>query len=321
MPTERPHPRFPRTAMLAVAAGLLAVGVSVWGAMQQSADDDGEASAPSSAPTSPVGTAPDPSDGPSDGPSGEPAPDPQTRLREALAVWQDADTGTFTQTSTIPGIGRLALTGAYQLSTRSSDVMQVFTAEDAEPVEIRFLGAQGSAYLTSPDWGPELLPCWMRFDARVLAESTGTVLANGADSLPANVVALSHARGTRADPTDPEVVLGTVRLADAVPLFGSGLVRALDGATPGAPVAAKFRLVDGEIASWRISGRKMAAALASDPALTGPSGVLLAAVASYDVEIAYDGLGTAEVDVSAPAPELQMSRAEAEAGRGCRASR
>lgn len=316
MPTERPHPRFPRIAMLAVAAGLLAVGVSVWGAMQQSSsEDDGDGPPATSSPPSSASTPP-----PSGDPSGEPVPDARTRLREALAGWRDADTGEFTQTSVIPGIGRLALTGVYQLSTRSSDVTQVFAPEGDEPVEIRFLGAEGDTYLTSPDWGLELRPCWMRYDARVLAEST-TVITNGAESLPANTVALSHARATRADPTDPEVVVGTVRLADAVPLFGSGLVQALGGARLDVSVAAKFRLVDGEIASWRISGRRMSAALASERDLIELDGVLLAAVASYDVEVAYDELGTAEVDVRPPAAELQMSQAEAESGAGCPASR
>ena len=317
MSTERTHPRFPRIAMLAVAAGLLAVGVSVWGAMHQPSSEDDRAGSPStSAPPSSASTTPDPSDGP----SGEPVPDAQAELREALAGWRDADTGAFTQTSVIPGIGRLSLTGVYQFSTRSSDVTQVFTPEDADPVEIRFVGAQGDTYLTSPDWARELQPCWMRYDARVLSAST-TVIANGAESLPANVVALSHARVTRTDPTDPEVVVGTVRVADAVPLFGSGLVKALGDATLDGPVAAKFRLVDGEIASWRISGRRMAAALASDKELTETDGVLLAAVASYDVEVKYRDLGVTEVDVSAPAPELQMSQAEAQSGEGCTAAR
>lgn len=318
MPTERPKPRFRAIWTLFVAAGLLAVGVAVWGATHQSSPEDVDAGSPqTNAPPSSVSTSP----GPSGSPSAEPVVEAPTRFREALASWREADTGTFTQASVIPGIGRLTLTGAYQLSTRSSDVTQVFAAEGDEPVEIRFVGTEGLTYLNSPDWGRELRPCWMRYDVRVLADSAGIVMANGADSLPANVVALSHARATRVDPTDPEAVLGTVRLADAVPLFGSSLVKALGDARLDGPVAARFRLDDGEIASWRISGRRMSAALASAKTVTEPSGALLVAVASYDVEVSYDELGTAEIDVRPPAPELQMTQAEAESGAGCPASR
>lgn len=309
MPTERPKPRFPATVALAVAAGLLAVGVAVWGATHQPSSEEPGVATPQTPAATPQ---------PSPSPSGEPV-DARSRLREALARWEDADTGTFTQTSVIPGVGTLTLTGDYRLSTRSSEATQVFaaTADDgAGPVEVRFLGSQGATYLNSPAWGPEIRGCWMRFDARALANATGVALANGAASLPANVVALSHARATRVDPTDPEVVVGTVPLTDAAPLFGSGLVRALRDTALDALVAAEFRLVEGEVLSWRIGGDSMVAALES--ALADPSESVLDAVASYDVEVEYDGVGATEVDVRLPARELRMTQAQAQSGVGCR---
>lgn len=310
MPTERPKPRFPATVALAVAAGVLAVGVAVWGATHQpSSEEPGVAT-----PQTPAAT-PQPSPSPSD----EPPVDARSRLREALARWEDADTGAFTQTSVIPGVGTLTLTGVYRLSTRSSEATQVFAAttdEGAGPVEVRFLGSQGATYLNSPAWGPEIRGCWMRFDAHALANATGVALANGATSLPANVVALSHARATRVDPANPEVVVGTVPLTDAAPLFGSGLVRALRDTALDALVTAEFRLVEGEVLSWRIGGDSMVAALES--ALAAPSESVLSAVASYDVEVEYDGVGATEVDVLLPARKLRMTQAQAQSGVGCR---
>lgn len=315
MKTKRSEPRYADIWLPAVVAGLLAIGLSIWGATNQGSDEEAGGSPPASAPPShsPSLTPADPSERPSD----EPVVDARTRLREALARWQEADTGGFTQTSVIPGIGKLTLKGVYRLSTRSSEVTQVFASEDEEPVEIRFLGTQGDTYLNSPDWGRELRPCWLRIDARALAESTGISIVNGAGSLPANVVALSRARALRVDATDPEIVVGTVRLVDAVPLFGSRLVNALRDATLDAPVPAEFRLVDDEIAGWRVSGRSMAAALGSAKALAEPSGVLLAAVASYDAVVEYDELGAAVPDVRLPAPGLRMTPTQARSGAGC----
>lgn len=304
MPTERPKPRFQATVALAVATGLLAVGVAVWGAMHQPTSEE-----PGGSPLETTTATPEPS----------PQEDARSRLREALARWEDADTGAFTQTSVIPGVGTLTLTGVYRLSTRTSEATQVFaTTEDdgADPVEVRFLGSQGATYLNSPAWGPELRDCWMRFDAQALANASGVALANGAASLPANVVALSHARATRVDPTDPEVVVGTVPLADAAPLFGSGLVRALRDTTLDALVAAEFRLLKGEVVSWRIGGDSVVAALES--ALATPTESVLAAVASYDVEVEYEGVGATEVDVRLPAREFRMTQAQAQSGIGCR---
>ncbi|MDO9495620.1 MAG: hypothetical protein Q7J48_07950 [Nocardioides sp.] len=315
MKAKRSEPRYADIWLPAVIAGLLAIGLSVWGATHQGSDEEaGGSPSASAAPSQSPSAAPA---DPSGSPSGEPVVDARTRLRAALASWQEADTGAFTQTSVIPGIGRVSLTGVYRLSTRSSEVTQVFTGEDEEAVEIRFLGTQGDTYLNSPDWGPELRPCWMRIEARTLAESTGISIVNGADSLPANVVALSGARALRADPTDPEIVVGTVRLGDAVPLFGSGLVNALRDVALDAPVPAEFRLVDDEIAGWRVSGRSLAAALGSEQALAEPSGVLLAAVASYDAVVEYDELGAAVPDVRPPAPGLRMTPAQARSGAGC----
>ncbi|GEP32372.1 hypothetical protein NSZ01_01400 [Nocardioides szechwanensis] len=309
MPTERSKPRLPATVVLAVAAGLLAVGVAVWGATHQPSSEE-----PGGSPQETTTATPEPSPRPSD----EPPVDARSRLRDALARWEDADTGSFTQTSVIPGVGTLTLTGVYRLSTRSSDATQVFAADegDVEPVEVRFLGSQGATYLNSPAWGPELRTCWMRFDALALANASGVALANGASSLPANVVALSHARATRVDPTDPEVVVGTVPLTDAAPLFGSGLVRALRDTPLDALVAAEFRLVAGEVVGWRIEGDSMVAALES--ALATPTESVLAAVASYDVEVEYEGVGATEVDVLLPARELRMTQAQAQSGVGCR---
>lgn len=308
MPTERTKPRLPATVVLAVAAGLLAVGVAVWGATHQPSSEEPGASAPETTTATPE---------PSTQPSDEPPVDARSRLRDALARWEDADTGAFTQTSVIPGVGTLTLTGVYRLTTRSSDATQVFVADegDVEPVEVRFLGSQGATYLNSPDWGPELRTCWMRFDAQALANASGVALANGAASLPANVVALSHARATRVDPTDAEVVVGTVPLTDAAPLFGSGLVRALRDTPLDALVSAEFRLVGGEVVGWRIEGGSMVAALES--ALATPTESVLAAVASYDVEVEYDGVGATEVDVRLPDRELRMTQAQAQSGVGC----
>lgn len=318
MKTKRSGPRYADIWAPAVVAGLLAIGLSIWGATHQASDEEAGGSPSASAPPShSPSAAPDPSGSP----SGKPVLDARSRLREALARWQDADTGAFTQTSVIPGIGKLTLKGVYQLSTRSSEVTQVFASEDEEPVEVRFLGTQGDTYLNSPDWGREIRTCWMRIDARVLAESTGISTVNGAGSLPANVVALSRARAVRVDPTDPEIVVGTVRLVDAVPLFGSGLVGALRDGTLDVPVPAEFRLVDDEIAGWRVSGRSMAAALGSEKALAEPSGVLLAAIASYDAVVEYDELGTAVPDVRPPAPGLRMTPTQARSGIGCPAVR
>lgn len=320
MKTKRPGPRYADIWLPAVVAGLLAIGLSIWGATHQGSDGEAGPSPSAGAPPSPTQSSSATPTEPSGSPSVEPVADARTRLREALARWQQADTGAFTQTSVIPGIGKLTLEGVYRLSTRSSEVTQVFTGEDDEAVEIRFLGTQGDTYLNSPDWERELRPCWMRIDARTLSESTGISIVNGAGSLPANVVALSRARALRADQSDPEVVVGTVRLVDVAPLFGSRLVNALRDATLDVPVPAEFRLVDGEIVGWRVSGRSMAAVLGSEEALAEPDGVLLAAVASYDAVIEYDELGAAVPDVRPPAPGLRMTPAQARSGAGCPAA-
>lgn len=317
MPTKRPKPRFPVLWLPAIAAGSLAVGLAVWGATHQGAPPDAGSPAPpvsdSSSSSSPTPSA---SPDPTVSPSGEPVAI-GSRLRSALVSWREADTGGFSQTSVIPGIGRLSVMGVYQLSARSSEATQVFTAEDAEPVEIRFLGTEEGRYLNSPSWRPEIRRCWMRFDERVLAESTGIAMVNGAGRLPANVLALSEAKALRAHPTDPEVVIGTVSLAGAAPLFGSGLVKALRDPDLPAPVVAEFRLVDDELAGWRVRGRSLATVLRREQALTEPNGVLLAAISSYAVEVEYDAVGATEVDVRPPAPALRMTQEQAQSGVGC----
>lgn len=326
MPPERPKPRYLVLWVPAVMAGMLALGLAVWGATHQTAQDEPVTgtSVPSTQSSTPTTAEPEPSGsatgGPTGGPTGEPV-DAKSALRRALAGWRDADTGTFTQKSVIPGIGRLRVTGVYELSTRSSEATQVFDAEDADPVEIRYAGAEGDSYLTSPDWGPRLGPCWMRFDDRALAESTAVALFNGSDSLPANVVALAHARATRVDPVSPDVVLGTVRLSDAVYLFGSGLVGTLGEGRLDEPVAAKFRLSDGELVGWRITGRSVVAALREADLPDRPGGVLLAAFSSYAVDVEYDDVGETEVDVRLPAEELRMTQAQARSGEACPAAR
>lgn len=302
----------------AVVAGLLAVGVALWGATHQTSPEEAATGSPSPSGSAPLSTGTPPE--PTGSPSGEPV-DARSLLDEALVGWRGADTGAFTQVSVIPGIGSLRLEGVYELSSRSSDVTQVFEAEDGDPVEIRFVGARGVTYLNSSGWEPALRTCWMGLDSRVLAESTGVAMVNGADSLPANVVALAHARAARVDPSDPDIVVGTVRLADVASLFGSGLVGALREDVPDAPVDATFRLADGDIVGWRVSGRSMAAALRSGEALAEPNGVLLAAVSSYDVEVEYAGVGATEVDVRLPAAALRMTREQAQSDEGCPAAR
>jgi hypothetical protein len=250
-------------------------------------------------------------------PSAEEAVDARALIRQALKRWQEADTWGFAQAAEIPGFGSMRVEGVFQLSTRSTEGTQIFDTQGDEPLELRYLAIKDVGWMNSQGWEDGLHKCWLRFDAGAIQESTGMAIEEGGGGLPGNAVALSYAEGTRVDPSDPEVVIGTVDLISATSMFGSGVLKALQDTTIEAPVEAEFTLVDGVIDSWSISGQSMAAALEREGALGRRGDDLLAAISSYDVTVDYSELDAAEVNVRPPDPALQMTPAQSESGVGC----
>jgi hypothetical protein len=254
-------------------------------------------------------------------PSAEESGDARELIRRALKRWQAADTGRFTQTAAIPGVGSLEVDGVYELSTRSTEGKQTYELPDDEPLELRYLAVKDVSWMNSQRWEGGLRKCWLRFDAGAIQESTGMAIEAGGGGLPGNAVALSYAEGTRVDPAHPDVVIGTVDMISAASMFGSGVLKALQDTTVEAPVEAEFTLVDGVIDSWSISGQDMAAALERENALGQGSGDLLAALSSYEVTVEYAELGAADITVRPPGRALEMTPAQMESGVGCPAAR
>jgi hypothetical protein len=300
--------RHPRARYLSgLFWGLLLAGVSACGSAGSEASRSGESDG------SPTANS-------SESPATSDSVDAKGALRGALVRWQRADTGAFTQIVRFPG-GNMTQTGVYQMSTRTSRFSAAVESPDGQNFEFRILGAGDTSYMNTTAWPDGLGQCWLRFTSESIGNLTGMDTVAGAGGLPANVVALSYARGTRMSRDDEELVIGTVDLVSAASMFGSGVLKLFDDTTLKAPIGAEFTVADGEIVSWRMSGQSLSAALDRQGLLDGMSDGLRAALLEFEVEVEYDQMGSAEVEVRPPDRAHVMSGEQMESNEGCAAVR
>jgi hypothetical protein len=289
-----------------ILGGLLLAGVAACGVTDsdasRSTESDGTASSEASG-------SPTPSD----------STDANAAVRGALSHWRRADTGKFTQTATFPG-GSVTTSGLYQLSTRTSRTSAAFESPDGQHFDIRVIAIRDTNYLNGP-WSGGLSRCWLRSTTESIGAVTGLETVAGAGGLPANVVALSYARGKRTSTEDDDLVLGTVDLVSAASMFGSGVLKLFDDSTLTAPIAAEFTIADGEVASWRMTGEDLVAAMDSEGLLDGIDNKLRDGLEDFDVEVEYDQVGSAEAAVRPPDRAHVMSGQQLESHEGCSASR
>lgn len=230
-----------------------------------------------------------------------------------------ADTAVFTQTTTFPG-GSMTTSGAYQMSTRTSRASVAVESPDGQHFDFRLIGIRDVNYMNGP-WSGGLGRCWLRSTVESIGRVTGLETVAGAGGLPANVVALSYARGTRTSLDDADLVLGTVDLVSSASMFGSGVLKLFDDNTLTAPIAAEFTIEDGEIVSWRITGQSLVAALDREGVLAGRDDELREGLEEFDVEVDYHQVGSAEVAVRPPDRAHLMSGEQLESSEGCAAAR
>jgi hypothetical protein len=233
--------------------------------------------------------------------------------------WQRADSGEFTQTVTFPG-GNITQSGVYQMSTRTSRFSAVVESPDGQHFEFRILGVGDVSYMNTTAWPGGIGRCWLQFTAESIGRLTGMETMAGTGGLPANVIALSYARGTRMSSVDDELVVGTVDLVSAASMFGSGVLRLFDDTRLAAPIGAEFTVVDGEIVSWGMSGQGLSAALDREGLLDGLSEDVRTGMLEFELEVDYDQVGSAKVDVRPPDRAHRMTGQQMETGEGCAAA-
>jgi hypothetical protein len=229
-----------------------------------------------------------------------------------------ADRGAYVQNTTFPG-GRTRTSGVYQMSTRTSRNSMSLESPDGQHFDVRFVGFRDVNYMNMPGWSGGLGRCWLRFTTESLARETGMDTVAGSGGLPANVKALSHARGTRTSRADDELVLGTVDLVGAASMFGSGVLKFFDDTTLAAPIGAEFTIVDGELVGWRTTGQSLVAAMDREGLLAGSSDGIRDSLLEFEVEVEYDQVGSANIAVRPPGQALVMSPEQFESGEGCAA--
>lgn len=239
-------------------------------------------------------------------------------MRRALRRWIKADTGAFTQTTTFPG-GSMRVKGVYRLSSRVSSMDSVVDA-GGKRFKFKWRAIKSVTYMNTRSWPAEFRRCWLRVDAEAVQASTGLTMAPGTGGLPGNAIALSYARGAAVDPADPHVIIGTVDLVTAATMFGSGMVRLFDDMTMEGTVNARFAVLDGDISRWGVAGVDLRNALYREGLLDGLTNEVEAGLNAFSANVEYRDLGSAEVDVSAPDPALQMTPAQMDSRQGCSAA-
>ena len=242
----------------------------------------------------------------------------KSAVHTALARWMKADTGSFTQTTTYPD-GSMTTSGVYRMSTRTSRSSAAIESSD-QHFDVRLIGIRDTNYMNMA-WPGGLRRCWLRMTLGSIGKATGLETVGGAGGLPANVVALSYARGLRTSPDDDGQVIGTVDLVSAASMFGSGIVKLFDDTTLAAPIGAEFTIVDGEIVTWSITGQSLLVALDRAGLMAGVSDEIRNGLLEVNVEVEYDQVGSAEVAVRPPDRAHVMSGEQFESHEGCAAAR
>jgi hypothetical protein len=234
--------------------------------------------------------------------------------------WKKADTGAFVHTTTFSD-GSMTTSGVYQLSTRTSRSSASVAGPAGQHLGFRLMGVGDTIYLNASAWTGGLGGCWLRFTTQSAGRLAGLDMLGRSGGLPANVVALSYARGTRTSAGDDGRVIGSVDLVSAASMFGSGVLRLFDDTALAAPIEAEFTLVDGEIVSWRMTGQSLVAALDREGLLDRTSKDLRSVLLESEVEVEYDEVGSAEVAVHPPDRAHAMSPGQMQSNQGCPAAR
>lgn len=281
------------------------------------ADGESPRSASSESSEDPEATSSEESEAPESHDSSD-SDEARSAVRSALARWVQADTGVFTQTTTFPG-GSMTTSGAYRMSTRTSRTSLSVDSPDGRHFDFRLIGIRDTNYMNGP-WPGALGRCWLRMTLGSIGEATGLETVAGGGGLPANVGALSYARGTRTSRVDDDQVIGTVDLVSAASMFGSGTLKLFDDTTLSAPIGAEFTIVDGDIVTWEITGQSLVAALDREGLLSGVSDDIRTGLLEFAVDVDYDQVGSAEVAVRPPDRAHVMSGEQLESKEGCAAA-